>query len=170
MAPHEVTTWIGGAYRDGVSCNPIWEASFESFPEHPVTRGVGPFTTRDEWYFDIQFADADTAGASAGLQPILVSVPSDAVRNGPYVWPPGPYPHIVAASGRSEVLMWVQQRSDGRRGFGLNGGHFHANWADDDFRRVVLNALVWVSGLDVPAGGVVSHVSVADLELESAAS
>jgi hypothetical protein len=64
-----------------------------------------------------------------------------------------------------EVLMWAQQRPDGRRGFGLTGGHFHANWADDDFRRVVLNALVWLSGLEVPAGGVDSHVTPADLAL-----
>lgn len=164
----EVTSWIGGAYRDGVSCNPIWEASFDAFPEHPVTRGVRPFATRDEWYFDIQFADALTLGASADIQPILVTVPSDAVRGGPYVWPHGPYPHILAASGRSEVLMWVQQRSDGRRGFGLTGGHFHANWADEDFRRVVLNALVWVSGLEVPADGVQSRVTAADLVLDGA--
>jgi hypothetical protein len=154
----EVTVWIGGAYRDGVSCNPIFEAAFEAFPEHPITRGVQPFTTRDEWYFDIQFGATD-------IQPILVTVPSDAVRGGPYVWPHGPYDHIVAASGRSEVLMWAQQRPDGRRGFGLTGGHFHANWADDDFRRVVLNALVWLSGLEVPAGGVDSHVTPADLAL-----
>jgi hypothetical protein len=150
----EVTEWIGGVYQDGVSCNPIWEASFEGFPEHPVTRGVQPFTVRDEWYFNIRFADPHPDEPDGCFQPILVAVPSDAVRAGPYVWPHGPYPHIVAASGRPEVLMWVQERSDGRRGFGLTGGHFHSNWDDDDFRRVVLNALVWSSGLDVPPGGV----------------
>ena len=62
--------------------------------------------------------------------------------------------------------MWVQERSDGRRGFGLTGGHFHANWADDDFRRVVLNALVWVCGLEVPSGGVSSRLTAADLALD----
>lgn len=154
----EVTAWIGGTYRDGVSCNPIFEASFTSFPEHPITRGVGPFATRDEWYFHIELAP--------DAQPILVTVPSDAVRAGPYVWPHGPYPHIVAASGRSEVLMWARDRPDGGRGFGLSGGHFHANWGDDDFRRVVLNALVWVSGSDVPVGGVVSAIGPSDLALE----
>jgi hypothetical protein len=161
----ELTEWIGGYYQDGVSCNPIWDASFETFPEHAVTRGVRPFTVRDEWYFDIQFADPRTNGTGGTIQPILVTVPSDAVRAGPYVWPLGPYPHIVAASGRAEVLMWVQERPDGRRGFGLTGGHFHANWGDDDFRRVVLNALVWVSGLEVPVGGVDSTVTPDDLAL-----
>ncbi len=160
----EVTDWIGGTYRDGVSCNPIWEATFDTFPEHPITRGVGPFRTRDEWCFDIQFADPTRSATGAVIEPILVTVPSDAVRAGPYVWPHGPYDHIVAASGRSEALMWAHERPDGRRGFGLTGGHFHANWADDDFRRVVLNALVWVSGLDVPTGGVESRVTPTNLE------
>ena len=161
----EVTSWIGGAYLDGVSCNPIFEATFDVIPEHPITRGVRPFSTRDEWYFNIQFAENSMTEPAADVQPILVAVPSDAVRAGPYVWPHGPYEHIVAASGRPESLMWARERAPGLRGFGLNGGHFHANWGDDDFRRVVLNALVWVSGVDVPDGGVDSTVTPADLEL-----
>ena len=161
----EVTSWIGGAYLDGVSCNPIFQASFESFPEHPVTRGVRPFSTRDEWYFGIQFASGATSEPRTDIQPILCTVPSDAVRGGPYVWPHGPYDHIVAAAGRAEVLMWARERAPGRRAFGLTGGHFHANWADDDFRRVVLNALVWISGLDIPASGVDSTVTASDLDL-----
>jgi hypothetical protein len=60
--------------------------------------------------------------------------------------------------------MWAVQRPDGGRGFGFTGGHFHANWANDDFRRVVLNALVWVTGADVPPSGVGSVVADADLE------
>ena len=34
--------------------------------------------------------------------------------------------------------------------------HFHYNWAHDENRKLVLNALVWVSGLEVPCCGVVS--------------
>jgi hypothetical protein len=76
----------------------------------------------------------------------------------------GPYPHIVAADGRRETLMWAIDRPDGGRGFGLTGGHFHANWANESFRRVVLNALVWVTGAEVPLSGVQSQVTTADLE------
>ena len=72
--------------------------------------------------------------------------------------------HILAARGRAETLMWVVERPDGGRGFGLTGGHFHANWANDSFRRVVLNALVWVSGAEVPPACVASSVTAADLE------
>ena len=46
-----VDSWIGGHYRDQVSCNPIWEARIDGLPEHPVARGVSPFAMNDEWYF-----------------------------------------------------------------------------------------------------------------------
>jgi len=151
----DLLAWIGGVYLEGVSCNPIWEAHIAELPDHPIARGVSPFTLADEWYFGMQF----TQDPEITIEPILVATPSDDVRGGPYVWPHGPYVHVVAASGQPETLMWATQRPDGGRGFGLNGGHVHTNWADDDFRRVVLNALVWVTGADVPAGGVDSTVS-----------
>src|SRR4029078_7883082 len=98
--------------------------------------------------------------------PILVATPSEEVRNGPYVYPKGPYPHIQAATGRAESMMWTVERPDGGRGFGFSGGHFHDNWANDQFRKVVLNALVWLAKADVPANGVESKVVPADLDAQ----
>jgi hypothetical protein len=97
------------------------------------------------------------------MTPILVATPSEAVRQGPYVYPHGPYTHIIAAGGRRETLMWVFERHGGGRGFGLTGGHFHANWADDAFRTAVLNALVWIAGVEVPVDGVSSMPTADDL-------
>ncbi len=91
--------------------------------------------------------------------PILVATPSDAVRDGPYVYPKGPYPHIQASKGRAEAVMWTVQRADGGRGFGFTGGHFHDNWANDEFRKVVLNALLWIAKAEVPEDGVDSTVT-----------
>jgi hypothetical protein len=56
------------------------------------------------------------------------------------------------------------ERKDGGRGFGFTGGHFHLNWGNADFRRVILNALVWVAKAEVPAGGVDSRVAEEDLK------
>ena len=53
--------------------------------------------------------------------------------------------------------MWGIERQDGGRGVGFTGGHYHRNWAIDDFRKIVLNAIVWVAGLDVPESGVTSQ-------------
>ncbi len=96
--------------------------------------------------------------------PILVATPSADVRDGPYVYPKGPYPHIQAAQGRSEAMMWAVERSDGGRGFGFTGGHFHDNWGNDEFRKVVLNGLLWLAKAEVPSGGVESTVTREDLD------
>jgi hypothetical protein len=164
----QVDRWIGGHYEDLVSCNPMWDARFERLPEHEITRGVLPFATHDEWYFNLRTGDdaltnEPTVRAGTTVHPILVATPSDSVREGPYVWPHGPYPAVVAASGRPETLLWAVERPDAGRGFGLAGGHYHANWGNDAFRMTVLNALVWLTGAEVPDGGVTSNVSADDL-------
>jgi len=160
---------IGGHYENMFSCNPIWEPEFKSFPKHAVTRGVKPFQVKDEWYFNMRFVEGFTAKGAAekeGMKftPILVAKPSDAVRDGPYVSPKGPYPHIQAAKGQPEAMMWVVERPDGGRGMGFTGGHFHANWGNDSFRKVVLNAFLWLAKAEVPANGVESRVTQTDLE------
>lgn len=146
--------WIGGYYEHEFSCNPMWSPEFTTFTDHPVTQGVRPFSIRDEWYMNMRFRE-DMKGVTS----ILVAKPSDEVRGGPYVWPKGPYPHIVAAKGRPETMMWVREREDGGRGFGFTGGHIHRNWGNDDFRKVILNALLWVAKVEVPKGGVESAVT-----------
>ena len=160
--------WIGGHYENAFSCNPMWEPSFTSFPKHAVTRGVQPFQIRDEWYFNMRFVEGFSASGAAqkdGVKftPILVAKPSDAVRDGPYVAPKGPYPHIQAAKGQPEAMMWVVERPDGGRGMGFTGGHFHQNWGNDNFRKVVLNALVWLAKAEVPANGIESKISKEEL-------
>ncbi|MBI4662909.1 MAG: ThuA domain-containing protein [Verrucomicrobia bacterium] len=147
----EFLDWIGGYYETAFSTNPHWDADIKDFPKHPITRGVKPFKIRDEWYFNMRFRPE-----MKGVTPILVAKPTDETRQGRTASPRGPYPHIVAASGRSETLMWAVERADGGRGFGFTGGHMHANWANANFRKVVLNALLWLAKMDVPADGVQS--------------
>ena len=154
----EFKRWIGGYYENNYSCNPMWSPDFQQFPEHPVTRGVKPFSNLDEWYFNMRWAENEK-----GVTPILRANPSDQVRAGPYVYPKGPYPHIVEAKGRTETMMWVFERPDGGRGFGFTGGHTHANWGNDQQRKVVLNALLWVAKVDVPKNGVESKVTAEQL-------
>ena len=155
--------WIGGFYERNFSVNPMWKPAFDKFPSHPVTRGVGPFATHDEWYFNMRWT-ADPA-AKAKITPLLVSTPSDEVRKGPYVSPRGPYDHIIAESGRAETMMWVYERPDGGRSFGFTGGHTHANWGDVNQRRIMLNGLLWLAKVEVPANGVVDTITEADLTM-----
>jgi hypothetical protein len=151
-------SWVGGAYENGFSCNPIWEPDYKSFPVHPVARGVEPFKIEDEWYFSIRFPEG-----MKGVTSLLVATPSDATRDGPYVHPRGPYPHILARKGEAETMMWCTQREDGGRGVGFTGGHFHRNWADDNFRKIALNAMLWICKIEVPENGVESTVTEEDM-------
>jgi hypothetical protein len=165
QAGAEFKRWIGGHYEHEFSCNPIWEASFESFPNHPITRGVKPFKIKDEWYINMRFA-GDIAGNQSTevnelkFVPILVAKPTDETRDGPYVYPKGPYKHIQANKGRPETVLWTVERADGGRGMGFTGGHFHDNWADENFRKVILNSFYWLTKVEVPEDGVVSLAAV----------
>jgi hypothetical protein len=153
--------WNAGYYETNFSVNPMWSPAFETFPNHPVTRGVKPFGNNDEWYFNMRWTG--DASLMKRLTPILTAKPSDEVRKGPYVSPKGPYPHIIADSGKVETMMWVYERPDGGRSFGFTGGHTHTNWGDVSQRKVVLNALLWIAKMDVPAGGVQDSITPADL-------
>jgi type 1 glutamine amidotransferase len=152
--------WIGGYYETGFSTNPHWTADITKFPEHPTTRGVKPFSIRDEWYFNIRFRPE-----MKGVTPILAAKPDDKTRQGVSASPRGPYQHIVDAKGREEVLAWTVERPDGGRGFGFTGAHAHKNWGDPNFRKLVLNAIVWSAKLEVPSEGMECKISEDDLKL-----
>ena len=149
-AVHRLIEWIGGSYERYWSINPSWEADFKRFPDHPVSQGLKPFKLRDEWYYHMRFVKD-----MKGVTPILSAVPPEATRHrkdGPH----SGNPYVRARSGMAEVVGWVYQRPGGGRGFGLTGMHTHWNWAQDSFRKCVLNALVWIAGAEVPPGGVPS--------------
>jgi hypothetical protein len=154
----EFKEWIGGYYEHAYSCNPFWTPEFTEFPDHPITRGLKPFKARDEWYINMRFRDD-----MKGVTPVLSAKPADTVRDGPYVYPKGPYKHIQDAKGQAEHVMWACDRADGGRGVGFTGGHVHRNWLDPNYRKVVLNALLWICKVDVPKDGVASEVTEEDI-------
>jgi hypothetical protein len=51
-------------------------------------------------------------------------------------------------------VAWCFERDNGGRGFGFTGGHDHWNWGQADFRKVVLNAIVWSAHGEVPQQGI----------------
>jgi hypothetical protein len=139
--------WIGGHYEGGFSCNPHWTAPLEAKSGHPIASGVPAFSANDEWYYNMRFAEPKTA------QDILTATPTRERINRYVHWTPDGERNL----GSKQTLMWAVERPDGGRGIGFTGGHWHRNWAIDDFRRAVLNAIVWVAGMEVPAGGVASQ-------------
>jgi hypothetical protein len=101
-------------------------------------------------------------GYFEGLTMILTAVPPDATRERP----DGPHsnnPTVRASKGAREALAWAYERPGGGRGFGCTGAHFHANWGNDDFRKLMLNALAWTAGLEVPSEGFTTSLTPEEL-------
>ena len=135
-------------------------ANFNKLPKHPITRGVKPFKANDEWYFHMRFRD-DKKGK---LIPILSDVPpKETMKRGDGAHSGNPAVRKAVAAGKSQHVAWAYQREDGGRGFGFTGGHNHLNWGNDDFRKTVLNAILWVARAKVPKEGVPSKVTKEDL-------
>ncbi|MCA8977579.1 MAG: DUF1080 domain-containing protein [Planctomycetes bacterium] len=144
--------WLGGYFETDWSVNPMWTAAFPALPGHPITRGVRPFTLHDEWYFHMRFRPG-----LEGTAPILSAVaPAETMQreDGPHSG--NAAVRAAVAAGESQHLAWARVRPDGGRAFGFTGAHVHWNWAHDDFRKLVLNAIVWAAWLDVPDKGVPS--------------
>jgi type 1 glutamine amidotransferase len=156
----EFRNWIGGCFEQFWSVNPHWDADFKTLPDHPVTRGVRGFQLRDEWYFHMRFRDG-----MRDVTPILTAMPpADTMKRPDGAHSGNPAVREAVKRGEPQHVMWVAQRDGGGRGFGFTGGHFHKNWGHDDFRKVVLNAILWTAKVDVPASGVSSTLTDADLQ------
>ena len=145
--------WIGGHFEAHWSVNPVWTANFKKLPEHPITRGVPPFEIRDEWYYHMRFRDG-----MQGVTPILTDLPPDETldRGGDGSHSGNPAVRAAIARGDRQHVAWASEQKDRGRGFGFTGGHFHHNWGDDNFRKLMLNAITWTAGAEVPEEGVSS--------------
>ncbi|MEK6247992.1 MAG: ThuA domain-containing protein, partial [Planctomycetales bacterium] len=154
--------WIGGYFETDWSVNPKWTANFKELPDHPISRGVGPFSLRDEWYYHMRFRDG-----MKGVTPILSAMPPKETLNHKDGTHSG-NPDVRAAVDRGDLqhTAWASEQEGRGRGFGFTGAHFHRNWADENFRKVVLNAITWTSGAEVPQDGV-SSASLSEEDLDS---
>ena len=149
----EMLDWIGGYFETHYSVNPHWDADFTTLPNHPITRGVKPFKIRDEWYYNMRFREG-----MKGVTPILTAIPGpDTLTR-----PDGPHsgnPDVRAKAGKPTVVMWAYERPGGGRGVGFTGGHFHMNFADENFRKLTMNAMLWAAKVEVPKTGVTYNVT-----------
>ena len=151
--------WIGGAFEINWSVNPHWDGNFKALPVHAVTRGVKPFTTNDEWYFNMRFRPG-----MKGVTPILTDVPPPSTMSRPDGAHSGnPGIRELVANQTPQHVMWVTENANGSRGFGFTGGHHHASWQKEDQRKLVLNAILWLAKVEVPKDGVASTVTAADI-------
>ena len=157
--------WLGGYFETNWSVNPHWDAEFKLLPNHPISNGVKPFTIRDEWYYHMRFRTN-----MQGVVPILSALPSEetlkrkdgAHSNNPYVR------EAVIKRKEKQHVAWAYQRGEDYnegRGFGFTGGHHHVNWGSENFRKLVLNGIMWAAKIEVPPlGASTGGLTVADLQ------
>ncbi len=117
--------------------------------------GVKPFHVKDEFYYRGTFV-------ASGVSPLLriPELPAD-----PKVFP-GPL-----ADAKDQVVMWAYDRprvggsKEAGRSIGATFGHYYANWQNDDYRKLILNAIAWTAHLKLPKEGIAS-TWVEDAEID----
>lgn len=112
-------------------------------PKHPISSGVHGDHYKDEFYYKIHFRPDD------GTIVPLVRVPA------------------LPGNPQQQTVAWAFQRNDGGRSVGITDGHYYENWRLENYRKLVLNAIVWTSGAKVPRNGVRS-VFIEDGDVEKA--
>ena len=103
-------------------------------PGHAILNGVRPYRVQEEFYYNMRFPEDRSNWTS------IIDVPA-----------------LGSDRADGNVVAWAVDRSNGGRGFGTTTGHYYANWKNEDYRKLILNAIVWTAGAEVPAEGVESR-------------
>lgn len=135
---HPLLHWTGGYFATRCKhhqsvARVFKEATIEPAKgDHPISRGWKTFTVHDEPYIN-NFFGKD--GPSQGVT-VLATSP------------------LPPEKPKAETVAWCVERADGGRGAGVVMPHFYRNWAHDDLRTLILNAIVWAARAKVPKAGV----------------
>lgn len=134
---------LGGVWVAPEGARGHWDWGFDSFADHPISRGVTPFRENDGFLYKLRFVEG-----MKGITPLLRTHP-----------PKG------ELRGSEDVVSWAYQRPDGGRSFVFTGGHLHESWGLEGLRKFVANGILWTAGLEVPSGGAPVSLEAADLKL-----
>ena len=124
--------WLGAA-RYGMVDRTTETVQFDVADDHPIARGVPELILHDEFYPTIRFIEGQ-----GQVSPILT----------------GEMRTEDDPSERTRVAAWTYERAGGGRSFGFTGGHYLRTWESPDMRRLLMNAVFWTAGLEVPGDGV----------------
>ncbi|MEW6302798.1 MAG: ThuA domain-containing protein [Verrucomicrobiota bacterium] len=105
-------------------------------PKHPILTCVPDFKVHDEFYYALDRVP--------GIQPLFTA----------------------NIDGKDEMVAWSWDRADGGRSFGFVALHFHANWQLPEYRRFIVQGVLWSLKLPVPKDGVNVDIDSKALELD----
>jgi len=106
--------------------------------EHPILNGVTSVKLQEEFYYALKFPKPP-----ATITPLI----------------------RVSIDGESHPVSWAFDRPDKGRSFGFSGLHFHKNWEQATYRRLVTQGVLWTLQLPIPANGLNVEVTDDDLRL-----
>lgn len=142
-------SWFGSASMSGYSRNPLgfWEVTpIKAAQNHPILRGVGPFNYKDEIFSRMVVNPAD---------PYRTDLLNGKAEK--------------SNQGAAEPLgIATAYDKNGARGVLWGGMDYHSALLNENYRRFVLNAILWTAGIDVPAGGVKSNAKQLQLSKNNA--
>lgn len=144
--------WMGGYFADAFSVNPSWIADMVPKDGHPVARGLsGSIKAFDEFYWNLSFDKS-----CKDCYPLVTATPTP---ENMVTYGSSKFWNKDAADklGTAQSLIWCRDPENAPRGAGFVGGHFHRNWAIDDYRKLILNTIAWVSKVEVPKSGIISE-------------
>jgi outer membrane protein assembly factor BamB len=130
--------WLGGVRVGTFDRTTEWAQLQPTM--HPVARGIVPFGYRDEFYPTFRFSNA----AAGTRTPVLRAVLHPQFRDGRA---------LVDDVPETVEIAWAFERSGGGRSVVYSGTHFLAALDQPGVRRLLLNAVLWTAGLDVPEAG-----------------
>jgi type 1 glutamine amidotransferase len=127
--------WLGGLWVQGISRNPSDQWHMEPVAKaHPVLRGVSAWDYRDEVFTRFFLPDG-----TERTNLLLATPEQDQYSLG------------------TQVASWAYQRDDGGRAFVFGGVDYHDAMLIEDYRKFLLNGILWAAGGNVPAAGVQSE-------------
>ncbi len=138
--------WFGAVWEKGSSQRGHWVHRYDTFPEHPITRGVTPFSIDDGYLFKLRFVPK-----LEGVTPLLRTV--------------SPAKPVKLQEGNEDVVAWTYERPKGGRTFAFTGTHLHKSLAEEGYRRFLTNGILWAARAEVPAGGAPVALDPASLDL-----
>jgi hypothetical protein len=138
-------SWMGAAWEKGHSQRAHWVERFDNFDNHPATHGVKPFKIDDGWLSKVRFVPE-----AKGVTPLLRTA--------------APKTPAGQEASADAIVSWVYERPGGGRAFTFTGGHLHGSFAEEGYRRLLVNGTLWAAGVELPATGAAVALDPADLK------
>ncbi len=119
-------SYLGGLFSVSFSGLDISESRVEQIlPDHPICRGWKGFALNDEYYLNLKFLPEAKS---------ILEVP---------------------VKGKQQIVAWCYERpnAEGGRSYGNTLGHFHELFDATEFRRMLVNGILWTMHSAIPPDG-----------------